>query len=236
MRLGVPLRCFHILRIRKQAGNDPIRVVGTVTTVRGTYDFQGRRFTILRDGTVRFEGGGEIDPDLDVTAQRSIQGVEANVGVKGTLKMPQIVLSSVPPLEQAEILSLIVFNQPISQIGAGQQAALTQRAEELAAGAVAGVLGNSLGQALNLTEFNISTSNTVGNLATVTAGQQVGQNLYVKVEQGFGVSNTTNFILEYELSKWLRLRTNLLQGSTAQQDLFHGVQGSGIDLLFFFRR
>jgi autotransporter translocation and assembly factor TamB len=224
------------LQIRKRAGNDPIRVVGSVTTVRGTYDFQGRRFTILRDGTVRFEGGGEIDPDLDVTAQRSIQGVEANVGVKGTLKMPQIVLSSVPPLEQAEILSLIVFNQPINQVGAGQQAALTQRAEQLAAGAVAGVLGNSLGQALNLTEFNISTSNTIGNVATVTAGQQVGQNLYVKVEQGFGQSNTTNFILEYELSKWLRLRTNLLQGSNTQQDLFQRVQGSGVDLLFFFRR
>ena len=47
----------------------------------------------------------------------------------------------------------------------------------------------------------------------VTIGQQVGQNLYVKVEQGIGDASQTNFILEYELTKWLRLRTNVLQGS-----------------------
>ena len=35
---------------------DQVRLVGVVNTVRGTYDFQGRRFDILRDGTVRFDG------------------------------------------------------------------------------------------------------------------------------------------------------------------------------------
>ena len=68
----------------------------------------------------------------------------------------------------------------------------------------------------------------------VTLGQQIGQNLYVKVEQGISDASQTNFVLEYELLKWLRLRTNVLQGSSTSQQLFQRAQGSGADLLFFF--
>ena len=58
--------------------------------------------------------------------------------MRGTLKQPEIVLSSTPPLEQADILSLIVFNQPINQLGEGQQISLAQRAQQMATGALAG--------------------------------------------------------------------------------------------------
>ena len=61
----------------------------------------------------------------------------------------------------------------------------------------------------------------------------MGKDLYVKVQQGVGELSTTNFVLEYELMKWLRLRTNVLQGSTTQQALFRRVQDSGLDLIFF---
>ncbi len=56
----------------------------------------------------------------------------------------------------------------------------------------------------------------------------------MKVQQGVGEQTTTNFILEYELSNWLRLRTNMLQGASTQQSLFRRVQDSGADLIFFF--
>ena len=56
----------------------------------------------------------------------------------------------------------------------------------------------------------------------------------MKVEQGIGAQSQTNFILEYELTRWLRLQTNVLQGSSTQSQLFQRLQGSGVDLLFFF--
>jgi translocation and assembly module TamB len=213
---------------------DQVRIYGTVNTVRGHYDFQGRRFDILRDGTVRFEGLDDLDPELDIRTQRVIQAVTANVNVRGTLKQPDIVLSSTPPLEQADILSLIVFNQPLNSVGEGQQITLMQRAQSMAAGAVAGQFAKSIGNALNLDEFEINLAPENGGGPEVTVGQQVGENLYVKVQQGVGEVNQTNVILEYELTKWLRLRTNVLQGSTTQANLFQRQQGSGADLLFFF--
>ena len=133
-----------------------MRLVGTVNTVRGNYDFQGRRFEILRDGTVRFDGLDELNPTLDIRTRRIIQAVEARVNVRGTLKQPEIVLSSTPPLEQADILSLIVFNQPINQLGKGSRFRWPQRAQALATGAVAGQLAQSIGGALNLDTFEIN--------------------------------------------------------------------------------
>ena len=50
-------------------------------------------------------------------------------------------LSSTPPLEQADILALIVFNQPINQLGEGEQMSLAQRAQALATGAVVDAAG-----------------------------------------------------------------------------------------------
>ncbi|MBW8861915.1 MAG: translocation/assembly module TamB domain-containing protein [Acidobacteria bacterium] len=213
---------------------DQVRITGAVNTVRGHYDFQGRRFEILRDGTVRFEGLDEINPTLDIRTQRVIQAVTANVNVRGTLKQPDIVLSSTPPLEQADILSLIVFNQPLNSVGEGQQVSLIQRAQAMAGGAVANQFAKSIGNALNLDEFEINLAPENGGGPEVTVGQQVGENLYVKVQQGVGEVNQTNLILEYELTKWLRLRTNVLQGSSTQANLFQRQQGSGADLLFFF--
>jgi autotransporter translocation and assembly factor TamB len=213
---------------------DQIRITGAVNTVRGHYDFQGRRFDILRDGTVRFEGLDDLDPTLDIRTQRVIQAVTANVNVRGTLQQPDIVLSSTPPLEEADILSLIVFNQPLNSVGEGQQISLMQRAQAMATGAVASQFAKSIGDALKLDEFEINLAPEQGGGPQVTLGQQVGENLYVKVQQGVGEIGQTNFILEYELAKWLRLRTNVLQGSSTQASLFQRQQGSGADLLFFF--
>ena len=211
-------------------------LIGTVNTVRGTYDFQGRRFDILRDGTVRFAGEAlnELDPILDLRTRRLISGVEARVNVRGTMKVPEIELSSTPPLDQADILSLIVFNQPINSLGEGQQISLAQRAQQIATGTLASALSSSIENALGLDTFEINTAPDNGGAASLTIGQQLGQNLYVKVEQGIGGQSQTNLILEYELTRWLRLRTNVLQGSSTQQQLFQRMQGSGVDLLFFF--
>jgi translocation and assembly module TamB len=221
------------LTVHKAPWDQP-RIYGDVTTIRGNYDFRGRRFEILRDGRVRFQGTDGINPALDLRTQRTIQAVVANVNVRGTLERPEIALTSAPPLDEADILSLIVFNQPINQLGEGAQISLAQQAQGLALGAAAGQLTQSIGSALGVDTFQLNLAPEDGGTASVTIGQQIGQNLFVSVQQGIGDQAQTNFILEYELTKWLRLRTNVLQGSSTQTQLFQRQAGSGADLLFFF--
>jgi translocation and assembly module TamB len=221
------------LTATKEQGETP-RLRGIVNTIRGNYDFQGRRFEIMRDGTLRFDDLEEFDPTLDIRTRRMIQGVEARVNIRGTLKRPELELTSTPPLEPGDILSLIVFNQQLNQLGEGQQVSLTQRAQSLATGAIAGQLSQSIGNALNLDMFEINLAPESGGGPEVTVGQQLGQSLYVKVQQVVGDKSTTNFVLEYELTEWLRLQTNVIQGSSTQQTVFSRAQSSGADLIFFF--
>ena len=213
-----------------------IRLTGAVNTVRGTYEFQGRRFEILRDGAIRFDGLEEFDPRLDLRTHRLIQGVDVRVDVRGTLKRPEIALSSVPPQEDADILALVVFNQPLNQLGSGQQLTLVERASDLATGAVVGQLSQSIANALNLETFRFEVAAENGGGPAVTIGQQLGPNVYVKVQQGVGDSAMTNLLIEYAIKNWLRLQTNVQQGASTQQSLFQRTQGTGVDLIFLFTK
>ena len=210
------------LRVSKRQAR-PIRFVGQVNTVRGTYEFQGRRFDIERGGLVRFDGFMPVNPTLDISATRLISGVEARVHVGGTMRKPELTLTSNPPLEQADILSLIIFNAPANELGEGQQVSLAQRASALATGFVASKLADSIGKALNLDTFEIQTETTAGGGqgATVTVGEQVGRNLYFKVIQGVGSDTTSQFVLDYQLANFLRLQTTVLQGTPETRTLMH---------------
>ncbi|MGH9411219.1 MAG: translocation/assembly module TamB domain-containing protein, partial [Vicinamibacterales bacterium] len=72
----------------EKAVDGPIEIRGTARTVRGFYEFEGRRFTVDRGGTVRFIGGPEMNPNVDVTAERLIPntGVTAKIHVTGTVQ------------------------------------------------------------------------------------------------------------------------------------------------------
>src|SRR5262245_7912597 len=163
-----------------------------------------------------------------------IQAVETHVNVRGRLRDPQFVLASTPPLPDADILALILFNQPANMLGETQQVSLIQQAQYLAGSSLTTALSQSIASALHLDEFDINLAPESGRGAEVRIGQQIGPNLYVKVEQGVGDQSQTNFVLEYELQRWLRMRTNIVQGSPVQQQLFRRAQGTGVDMLFFF--
>jgi hypothetical protein len=222
------------VQVRKEPG-DVMRLRGEVTTVRGNYTFQGRRFDIQRNGRIRFVGNDVIDPLLDLEAHRTIQAVEAIVRVRGTMRQPELSFRSNPPLEEADVLSLIVFNQPINELGEGQQASLAQRAGDLAGGYLASGLARSIGSALNLNEFELQAAGENGLAPSVTVGQQVGKNLFFRIRQAFGSAQATEFILEYQLADFLRLQATAAETSGGTQRIqFRRVERGGLDLIFFF--
>ncbi|HEY3159472.1 MAG TPA: translocation/assembly module TamB domain-containing protein [Vicinamibacterales bacterium] len=212
-----------------------LRIVGEVNTVRGTYSFQGRRFEIMRDGRIRFPGNDVIDPLLDLTATRVIAGIETFVHVRGSMLQPELSFSSRPPQDESDILSLIIFGTPTNELGETQQVALAVRAQELAGGYLASGLSEAIAGALNLDEFEIQAAGENGLGPSVTVGQQVAKGLFVRLRQGFGAEQATEFILEYQLASFLRLQGTLSDVSgNVQRNAFRRVERGGLDLIFFF--
>jgi translocation and assembly module TamB len=209
--------------------------MGDVNTVRGSYTFQGRRFDILRDGRIQFQGSDVIDPSIDLQASRVISGIETFVHIQGTMRQPELSFRSDPPLEEADILSLIVFNMPINELGQAQQASVATRAQQLAGGYVASGLSQSIGKAFNLDEFELAPTGDQGLSPTVTIGQQVSKGLFVRLRQGVGSEQATEFVLEYQLANYLRLQGTASDvSSSTQRSAFRRVERGGLDLLFFF--
>jgi len=224
------------LRAQK-AARDKVRFVGAVNTVRGTYEFQGRRFEILRDGRIRFVGLPDINPQLDIRARRIISGVEARIHVAGTMRQPELTLTSVPPLDEADILSLIVFNQPVNQLGEGERVSLAERAGSLASGFVVSPVVDSLTRALDIDLLEVQTATDAGQIGPrITLGEQVGEKLFVKVTQQFGNADFSEFMAEYQLADFLRLQGRLSPDAAPRANRFltQRVERVGFDLIFFF--
>ena len=153
--------------------------------------------------------------------------------VRGTARKPELTLTSRPPLDEADILSLIIFNQPANALGEGQQVSLAQRAGALASGFVASSLAKSIGGALELDVFEIQAAPENGTGPSVTLGEQVGERLFFKFRQAFGAQSVSEFILEYQLANYLRLQTSVAEGGGAtQRTLTQRVEQGGIDLIF----
>jgi translocation and assembly module TamB len=222
------------VQIRKAPG-EKFRLTGEVNTVRGSYTFQGRRFDILRDGRIRFAGTEDIDPQIDLRARRLISGVEVFVRVLGTMRAPELSFTSNPPQDQADILSLIVFNMPINELGEGQQISLAERAGALAGGYLVSGLTRSLADALELDEFEIQAQGERTLGPTLSIGEQVGERLFFRIRQGFGAEQATEFILEYQIADFLRLQGAVAEtGGGTQRTTFRRIERGGLDLIFFF--
>ena len=229
---NVNLNAKGALALRK-APEDALRISGDVAMVRGTYEFQGREFELARGGTVRFTGLPEINPLLDVTARREISAVETIVAVSGTLREPTLELSSNPPLDDADILSLIVFNRPVNSLGAGEQVSLANRASALATGFVAGQLTEAIGGAFDIDLFQVEARNADGLGPAVTLGERIGD-LFVKVQQQFGSESQSRMIVEYEVNQWLRLESSFVDDRNSAQPLLRRQEDSGFDAVVNF--
>jgi autotransporter translocation and assembly factor TamB len=228
------------LRLLKKPGT-PVAVVGTVNTVRGSYDFHGRRFDIQRDGRIAFTGATPPNPALDVTATRLIQpsGIEARIRIEGTARRPRLSFSSNPPLDESEVLALIIFNRPLNSLQSGQQSSLAALAGSTAAGFVVAPLTESLSRALNLDILEIGTTTTEsgGTGGVVTIGQQIGDSLFFRFRQQFGSQEISEVIAEYQLTRFLRLQASTAQGEgvgAANRSLTQRVERAGLDLIFYF--
>lgn len=222
------------LQVIKRAGSDA-SLVGEVNAVRGTYDFQGRRFAIQRGSRLRFRGDDYTDPSLEITAVREIQGVRVTALITGTAMEPELTLRSDPPLDQGDILALVVFNRPINELGEAQKVSLASRAGAMAAGVLAGPIADSVARALDLDVFEIQTATEGIGGPIVTVGRQVSDRLFVGFRHEFGAEGSNRLTFEYRLTEFLRIVTSVAQGGDAASRSSR-AEAAGIDLIFVIRR
>jgi autotransporter translocation and assembly factor TamB len=224
------------LAIRK-APHERLAVSGELETVRGSYAYQGRRFTIEREGTLRFAGDSSFDPLVSITAERTVSGVLIRAALQGQLSAPELQLTSTPSLDESDILSLLLFNQPVNELALGQRNELALQAAALASGFVVSPAVSAVGQALGLDFLELEPTGSLGTTSfRLSAGREIWKGLFVTYAREFGPDPYNEFLGEYELTRYLRIRASASDVANARTraTLFHRVERAGIDLIFFF--
>jgi autotransporter translocation and assembly factor TamB len=230
----INLRVGGDLSLYKGSGG-PLSVTGSLDAVSGSYGFQGRRF-IVDEAASSINFRGDLNPEVYVSVTRQVAGIETRVTIIGSMRQPELQLSSVPPLEASNILSLIVFNAPTNDLSPAQQQELVVRAGALAAGFLATPIVSAIQQEIGLQVLDIEPSGDIINAGPrITIGQEIAPGLVAQFSRQFGQEPYDEATIEYYLSRILRLRATFSDAQSLEaRSPFRRVERAGIDLLLFF--
>lgn len=181
------------------------RVQGQLRPLRGRYDFAGKIFT-LREGSIAFAGKDEIDPALDLSAERRATDITAIIHVTGTARKPEITLESIPDYPQDEVLSRVLFNKSTGRLSAGEALQLAQAVGTLSgASDGGGIMDFARGMLrLDVLRFSEQTEDSEGG---AEAGKYINDRIYLGVEGT--ATGETGVTVEIEITPRLKLEGDI---------------------------
>ncbi|MCR9267633.1 MAG: translocation/assembly module TamB domain-containing protein, partial [Alphaproteobacteria bacterium] len=183
---------------------------GTASLVSGTAFVLNRRFT-LDEGELRFDGSPG-DARIDITASHTRTGFAAQARITGPVGAPRITLSSEPALPEDEILSRLLFDESVSELGAFEAA---QLAAQLSGQNLLNIVGQ-LRDFAGIDRLDLSTDED-GNIA-VTGGRRFGDDVYVEVGSS-GASALSQALVEWQLTPELSLLSRISADTNAEVSL-----------------
>lgn len=185
----------------KKAPFEDLRIIGKIETIRGDYVTYGRVFNI-NEGSINFVGNIPVNPFLSLKATYidKVSKIRVYLHVTGSLENPQLTLSSEPPLDEADIVSVLATGKPLYELGKNDQGAQSsQVAQNLVAGYLSEEIRQELQNFIGLDVFRVN----IGNDETtdVVTGKNITENLFVSYGQTLGPSGEQRINAEYNLSR-----------------------------------
>ncbi|HTD27165.1 MAG TPA: translocation/assembly module TamB domain-containing protein, partial [Candidatus Elarobacter sp.] len=232
LALAVTIRIAHDASVRRSDANialggelalakapgEPPHVTGQVRLLHGWFEFQGRHFEI-KEGTITLGGGTPPKPVFDVTAGYRTPVYRITVHITGSADKPNLVFTSDPPLEQADILSVILFGKPAHELGRGQSVALQQQALQIATGYVVPELRNSVMNVLGLDTLEVAFPDRTEAPGQVRVGRYVGQDVLISLGQEFGTRVAQVAGVEYAVGANVSVRASTSTRGASAVDL-----------------
>ncbi len=154
--------------------------VGEFRVLNGKFYYLDRTFDIT-EGWVRLTGGPELNPEIHLKAEGIVADtVMVNIIVSGTLKHPDIELTSNPPMDKLDIISLIAFGKTMGEMQLEQQdiELLRKRALSFAEGMVSREIRKFLASyGIGISEFMVQADPWSGGYTSFTVGFRPSPNM-----------------------------------------------------------
>lgn len=184
---------------------DGIQPEGKMTIEEGRFLLSGSKFD-LKDSSFYFSSGKELLPLIDINAEKEVSGYEVKIRLQGSAEKPSLTLSSTPPLEQGEILSLILFGRTSQNLNPEESARWGGAAAALAFSYEASPILNSVSKKMKIDTMEIGTSSK-GD-PQIGFSKYLSDRLVLEYQQTFGALPESNINLRYRINKNLSVETN----------------------------
>jgi translocation and assembly module TamB len=227
-------------------------ITGRLSLHRGTFSIGSTLLTFDKTSNVSFDGTGlkkSIDPTLDFTATTIVQstttaaqaGTELKLHITGYADAPKIELTSTGGQSQDEVMALLLFGEPASQLSALQLAEVSYALATLSG--IGGSGGSNpitrLQKTLGLDRLSVgqgttttATGTTENAGAAIQAGRYVTKRVYVEGKQS--TTGQSQVEVDVDLTKHLKLQTRIGNGTAVQGTTPQNDPGSSVGLSYQF--
>ena len=205
------------LRIRKQP-KENLTLAGNLQGLHGWYSFQGRRFRVEK-AEATFTGGSQIDPTLDIVGRYRVPQYQIYVVIGGNMSKPTLTLRSDPQLDQADILSVLLFGKPVTALSQGEQNALQKQALKATADYFASGLKQSVARRLGVDTLEFGTGDNLTQ-GQVEVGKYVRDDVFVSATQQFGGESEQEYAVEYDVAPNWQIKSSTTSQGKSGIDLF----------------
>lgn len=212
-----------------------IKLTGELRTLRGTYSFQGKELKIV-EGSLVFTGTPTPDPQLRFVCEKQVKDVTLQARVSGPLSRPKLRLSSIPSMNQVDILSYFMFDHAAGDMNSKESAQLQDRAAAWLGSETSVALRSILGDSPLAPDSFGYRSTTKGErgftnkadpattskeTGVVEIGKFITPDLYVTYGRGIKGEKGNEVQIEYRLNRHLSVQTQV-----------GGADQSGIDVFW----
>ena len=210
-------------------GDQPL-IQGRTTIESGTIQYQRKTFTVQR-GVIDFINPYELEPTMDIESTVKIRKWLITLTLYGTPENMILTLSSDPPEQDGDILSLLLLGKTTGEL-IGREGGTTITTEQIAAELLAGTFGDDIRRITGLDILEVATepdddSTEESEGVMVTLGKKLSDRLTLK----YAVDSRTGEMIHRAISEY-QLLENLLV--SAFQDSF-GIFGGEIQYRLEFR-
>ncbi|MFH1620314.1 MAG: translocation/assembly module TamB domain-containing protein [bacterium] len=189
------------LAIKKDI-NGPLRIYGTMESVRGHYEYLTKSFE-LEKGILFFKGDSPPNPVLEAEALYKDEQSTAKVHLQagGNVSHPKIMLFSEPPMDQRDIISMLLFGRPLYDFYSKTDALAREKqqtgaaAQQLAAEYLLRSVRRKAMKSLELDILKVKLATPKG--PDITVGQYLTKDMFITYGQSLGSQGQRRITAEY---------------------------------------
>lgn len=180
---------------------------GKLKNVEGSFVFAGRVLN-LTEGIIQFDGDILEDTRINLDGTTNVHSTLINANLKGPILGPKLTFRSDPPYSQTEILSLILFNEPVQKLTPFQAVALTHSLSTLSGSYLGPDIVDKVRRGIGVDQltFGSSIEQEGGDYTTIQVGKYITRNVLVTLNRPLTIG-TSPFIITAHVRGGFQIQT-----------------------------